>query len=154
MKDGALVLTKAKLDNEFSRFGGIPSADFALQSDFARYLCVRTTGFFEACVKHIFIEGAKRRSAPTVASYVERQVGRLNTIDYDRLLNLSSGFSKSEAASLATYLIGARKDALDSLIAVRHLIAHGRDSGISHSRVSEYRDRVIEILDELEAKFL
>src|ERR687895_2444231 len=45
-----------------------------------------------------------------------------------------------------------RKDAIDSIIANRHAIAHGRDSGITVARVVQYLDRCVEVIDFMEAQ--
>ncbi len=42
-----------------------------------------------------------------------------------------------------------RKDTVDSLINTRNGIAHGDDTGITFAHVSDYRDRVFEIVDKI-----
>ena len=43
-----------------------------------------------------------------------------------------------------------RKDAIDSIMSNRHLIAHGKDSTISLVRVSEYLKKSVEVVEFLE----
>jgi hypothetical protein len=53
---------------------------------------------------------------------------------------------------LEDYLIGQRKDALDSIIANRHQIAHGRDVGLSYIRMKNYYGEVKDIVAYLQAQ--
>ena len=43
-----------------------------------------------------------------------------------------------------------RKDAIDSIMANRHLIAHGKNSGISLVRVKDYLEKSIEVIEFIE----
>jgi hypothetical protein len=45
-----------------------------------------------------------------------------------------------------------RKDAIDSIMANRHQIAHGKDVGITVARVKEYLEKVVEIVDFIEVQ--
>jgi hypothetical protein len=45
-----------------------------------------------------------------------------------------------------------RKEAIDSIMANRHAIAHGRDSGITVVRVVSYLDKCVEIIEFIEAQ--
>ncbi len=44
------------------------------------------------------------------------------------------------------------KEAIDSIMANRHRIAHGRDSGITVARVREYLDKSVEVVEFIEAQ--
>jgi hypothetical protein len=45
-----------------------------------------------------------------------------------------------------------RKDAIDSIMNNRHLIAHGKDSGITVARVNDYLRKCIEVIEFIEAQ--
>ena len=46
--------------------------------------------------------------------------------------------------------MNGRKDAIDTIMANRHLIVHGKNSGITVARVSDYLDKAEEVLEFLE----
>jgi hypothetical protein len=43
-----------------------------------------------------------------------------------------------------------RGNAIDSIMQNRHLIAHGKDSGITIARLSQYLDNALELLEYIE----
>ncbi len=45
-----------------------------------------------------------------------------------------------------------RKDAIDSIMSNRHLIAHGGNSGITLTRVNQYLDKCVEVIDFIETQ--
>lgn len=46
----------------------------------------------------------------------------------------------------------SRKDAIDSIMANRHLIAHGRNTSISVARVRDYLDKAVEVIEFIETQ--
>ena len=43
-----------------------------------------------------------------------------------------------------------RRDAVDSIMANRHLIAHGKDSSVTVAKVRDWFDKAIEVLEYIE----
>lgn len=127
---------EAKVDATFSRVAGIDDAQ--VQADFARYLCVVASGFLEQAVRHTYGAYAQSRGHPNVARYVEARLSGFTNANCERLLGLAAGFQTTWRTQLEQYLVDERKDAIDSLIANRHQIAHGRDVGITYIRISTY----------------
>jgi hypothetical protein len=67
------------------------------------------------------------------------------------LLEIAGAFDDAWRTNLESFLADSgRKEAIDSIIANRHLIVHGKDSGITLVRVKEYLQRCIEVIDFLE----
>lgn len=140
---------RSKLDSVFSKVGGIEDPE--LQSEFSQYLCVLVSRFVEQAVEDILIEHSRVRSGTTVLKYVEDTVGRTN-LNMERLLQALGRFDTVWREELDEYTKGERKDALDSVVKLRHNIVHGEGTGITYQRVSAYYANVKEILrrvDEL-----
>lgn len=142
---------RAQLDASFGKVRLIN--DLELRADFARYLCVLVSGFMEQSVRDILIEHATARAAPTVARYVEGSVGRRN-LKTERLLQIVGSFSADWRKELEEYVNGERKDALDSVVANRNLIAHGEWTSISYHQLTEYYRNVKEIIVRLDTMCL
>jgi hypothetical protein len=53
---------------------------------------------------------------------------------------------------LAAETVGARKDAVDSVVNNRNRIAHGENVGISYVRIKEYYDRVVEVIELIDVQ--
>ncbi len=45
------------------------------------------------------------------------------------------------------------KDAVDSVVSNRHLIAHGQDVGIGFGTIKKYYERVVKAIETLEKEF-
>lgn len=127
------------------------SEDLELQSNWARYLCVLVSGFLEASVRTIYYEYTRTKAAPNVANYVDSQMSRFTNAKMDRILELTRSFSAVWADSLRVATQGRLKSSVDSVVDLRHKIAHGEPTGVSFSIISQYFTdvvRVIEIIEE------
>ncbi len=142
---------KKRLDYLFDRakeFAGEPE----LQAHWSRYLCVLVSGFLEVAVQTLFTEYAKSKATPVVSNYVDAQVSRFQNPKMDKILELTRAFSSEWAEELDKATSGELKDAIDSIAANRHKIAHGESVGISLSRISRYYRDAVRVIDLIEAQ--
>jgi hypothetical protein len=155
MRDRELQRLKTELGNAFDRVDEIDPGAIQLQGEYARYLCVRTSGFLEVTVKYMLAEFVRRSSfKPAVARYVASRVERHQSMKGTQLLDLVGSFDPAWRTSLEAFLDMEHKDALDSVVTNRHAIAHGRPTGISFVRVQRYYELVLEIAEFLEDMIL
>jgi hypothetical protein len=115
-------------------------------------ICILVFGFAEQATRHIYTESARSRSARSIARYVERQREGWTNADATKLCTLTSAFDARWTNDLEDYLAGQRKDALDSVVANRHVIAHGRDVGLTYIRIRDYYREVRDIVAYLETQ--
>ena len=139
---------KQILDATFTRVpaGG---SDLELLSDFAKYLCVLTSGFLEQAVIALVLEHARVNASPTVQRYVESQLRRFTNAKAQRLVDLLGRFDPDWRIDLQAYLVDERKDAVDSVIDLRNTISHGQSVGLTLARIRNYCDRVNEVVDHI-----
>ncbi|WP_130430706.1 HEPN domain-containing protein [Rivibacter subsaxonicus] len=149
-----LDAARKRLTSAFLRASELPEGALELRSDYARYLCVLVSGFVEVAVFEMAAEHCRRRASPTVSNYGISQLGKLQNIKCERLAQLLSSFDPSWRAAFEAFVGGPRSDALDSAVDLRNKIAHGESVGLTLSRVTDYRDRIVEILDFVEELFL
>ncbi|WDT73987.1 MAG: HEPN domain-containing protein [Candidatus Manganitrophus sp.] len=123
------------------------TADIEVQSDFAKYFCVLVSGFLENALIEIVLDFAQKRSAPEVALFVERQLDYWTNPNCEKIANLIGSFSPDWRVKVEGYLIDERKAAVNSLVALRHKIAHGESVGTSLSQVKEYYSKVVEVVN-------
>jgi len=88
-----------------------------------------------------------------VGNYSESQLGKLQNIKTEKLLQLVGAFDPVWRAELENYMEGARRDALDSVVDLRNKIAHGESVGITYQRISDYYARIKEAMDFLKGRF-
>lgn len=145
---GEIDRLRKRLDATFSRAPD-PTADLELQADFAKYLCVLTSGYLESAICALLIGYAKSKSAPAVASFVERQLGPWTNPKAEKIIDLLGAFSGDWKNDLLTYLVDERKDSINSLIALRHQIAHGESVGTSMSQIKRHYKTVNDVIEHL-----
>lgn len=141
---------RRQLDTTFTRARGL-NADAELLSDFARYLSVLVSGFVEQATIELLIEFVRTHSDPRIHRYVERSVRHLSNLKTQRLIDVVGALDPEWRSELEAFIVDEYKDALDGIVDLRNTIAHGRNVGVTLSRVSEYYERVKTIIDRIAA---
>ena len=136
---------KSRLDALFGKVSKIN--DLEMRSHWARYLCVLVSGFIEESVRAIVGEYAAKHSSSEIANYVERQLGRETNLNMSRIVGLLSQFDPDIGKKLEQRTNGELKDAVDSVIANRHLIVHGRDVSVSYVRINGWYKKVVKVIE-------
>lgn len=125
--------------------------DVELLAHWARYFCVIVAGLIENGVREIYSEYVTRTATARVASYVRSRLAAIQNPNSERLVQVTRSFDVAWATALESFMDdNGRKDAVDSIMNLRHQIAHGRNAGVSYVRVAEYLQRVIEVLEFVE----
>jgi hypothetical protein len=140
---------KQKLDATFSRASKLPLDDAELLSDFARYLCVLVAGFLEQSVIELTLEHVRNHSQASVQGYAESRLRQFTTANAQRITDLMGTFDAGWRSDLDGYLVDERKAAVDSVVALRHNIAHGRFVGVTMTTIKEYYPRVKHVVDHI-----
>jgi hypothetical protein len=139
---------RARIDAAFGRANALQSAaDPETNADFAKYLCVLVSGFLERAVSESVQEHARKRSAPTLQRFVENNTWGFTNVKCEKLKNLLGSFDPNWRLQLDALLVDEVKDAIDSLVANRHLITHGGSVGLTYVRVKEYYKHVREVVE-------
>ena len=152
MKTIRAVAYKQRLDVLFKRVSSSP--DDLDRAHWARYLCVLVSGFIETSLGAIYSDYARKRAAPDVAAYVCARLAKLTNMKMADVCGLAGEFNRSWRCHLEQATAGEIKDAVDSVVANRNLIAHGRDVGISYHRVKDYYGSVVTMVELVESTVL
>jgi hypothetical protein len=134
-----------RLDATLSRAPN-PTADIEVQADFAKYFCVLVSGFLENALIALILDVAQRRSAPEIALFVERQLEHWTNPNCEKIIQLLGNFRLTWRDAVEKYLVDERKDAVNSIVALRHKIAHGESVGTSLIQVKGYYNIVLEVI--------
>jgi len=134
-----------RLDATLAR-GPATSADIEVQADFAKYACVLVSGFLENAVVALLLDVAQKRSAPEVAFFVERQLDYWTSPTTEKIVQLLGDFNPDWRKTAEDYLVDERKAAVNSLVALRHKIAHGESVGTSIAQVRAYYATVVGVI--------
>ena len=141
---------KARLDAVFER--GSESgrvSDLETSADFAKYLCVLVSGYLEKSIAEILLQHTRRNGSPTLQRFVESNIRNFTNVKCEKLKMLLGSFNPVWRDSCDALLVDETKDALDSLVANRHLIAHGGSVGITYNRVETYYHHVQIVISKI-----
>lgn len=129
--------------------------DLDLQGHWGRYLCVLAAGFLENAIREVYADRARRHASRDIASFVMQSLDRIQSPKAQRFIDVAATFDKDWGQLLEDFLSeddSHRKNAIDSIINNRHLIAHGRNASISVARVQEYLKASVEVIDFMEGQ--
>ena len=153
MKIVSLVSQKHKIEWLIGQARTFDGDQLELQSHWARYLCILVAGFLENAISEVYASYVKRCSNEQVANYVEAALGKIQNPKAQKFLDTAKAFNHDWGSCLCTYIEeNGRKDAIDSVMSNRHLIAHGKDSGITLARLDQYFKKSVEVIEFIETQ--
>lgn len=150
MKNKEVVRYKKQLDDLFDKIYNLPQDDSEIQSHWARYLCIRVSGFLEISIRSIYSQYTKDKAAPFVVNYVESQLKIFQNPNMEKVLKITRYFNPSWAERLDKITEGEIKDAIVSIVAQRNQIAHGVNAGITYSKIKTYYQNAIQLVELIE----
>lgn len=142
---------KQVLNGLIAKTQSATSGDVEMQSHWAKYLCVLAAGFLENAIAELYGDYCRRSASPAVAKFAVRSLTRIRNPKTNTFIEVCRSYDKTWADSLEAFIEDdGRKEAINSIMANRHLIAHGKDSGITVARVNEYFGKALTVLDFIE----
>ena len=123
--------------------------DIELQSHWAKYLCILSSGLFEIAVQEIYGDFVRKNTTQPIANFVESKLVRITNPNMKVFLELSSLFSVSWKNELEEFTNkNGRSEAINSIIANRNLISHGRgkDSSITVTQLQSWLEKSLEVI--------
>ncbi len=134
--------------NKISQFSG---DDIEVQSHWAKYICILSAGLLENSIYEIYKDFVVKKSSKPVSNYATATLSKIQNPNTNKFVEVTRSFNPLWADELERYLgEDGRGEAINSIIANRHKIAHGQSSNISLSRVKEYLEKSIQVLSFLE----
>ncbi|HJR74976.1 MAG TPA: HEPN domain-containing protein [Luteimonas sp.] len=138
---------KDVLDATFLRAKKIDSSEIELRADFARHLCVLVSGFLDQTIKNYTAEYVAKRSNPAVTNYVVRSIKNLTNLKAEKLKQHVLSFDSGWQTKIDELIADERKDAIDSLVNLRHGIAHGQPDDVTLVRIEGYYKEIVKVVD-------
>ncbi|MBI1747670.1 MAG: hypothetical protein HYR55_13950 [Acidobacteria bacterium] len=149
MKNVEVTRSRQRLDSLFDQVKAFVQ-DAELQSHWAKYLCILVSGFLETSVREIYSQYTEAKSAPYIVNFVEYQLKSFQNPKMEKILDLTGMFSPEWESSLRNATKGELKDAVDSIVANRNNISHGKSVGITYATVQNYYQNVIKVVELIE----
>jgi len=152
MKNGEIWRQLQRLRSLMER-AAKTTKDIELLAHWARYFCVLTAGLIENALKEIYLEYVSRTASGPVASYARSRITTIQNPNAEKFLEVARSFDPSWAAELEGFMDdNGRKDAIDSIMNIRHQIAHGKNAGITYTQISDYLKSAIEVIEFIESQ--
>lgn len=142
---------KDALDATFTRASKIDPVEIELRADFARHLCVLVSGFIDQTIKSLTIEYVRSRSSETVTNHVSRSIVNLTNLRSTKLVAHLQSFDANWKAELEALVADERKAAVDSVVTLRHGIAHGKPGDVTIARMQDYYREINKVMTGVRA---
>lgn len=129
-------------------------ADTRTQSFMAKYLTVYIAGVYEQSVEEILNEYASLTGQLEIENFVANQLDKsFRNPDMANIIRVVKQFSTSWAEDLRL-LPQKNKDAIDSIVNNKNLIAHGQPSVITVGDVKTYHADSTVVIEKIDDLFL
>jgi hypothetical protein len=145
--DLSLQTISSRLDRVFESSRSI--TDDEIKSHYSRYLCVLTSGYLEESIKIIFRIYISSRTHPTISNYVISSISKLTNLKTEKIGNFLNSFNSEWKEKFETMLTDEEKDSVNSVVANRHLIAHGQNVGVSFVSVNEWYKNIKKAVEKV-----
>ncbi len=151
MKNQEISRQIQRLEALYARARDASDTQLDLQAHWARYLCILLSGLVENGIKEIYSDFIGRAASKPVADYAIAYLLTVQNPKAEKILLIAGSFKKEWREQLQVYLDDqGRKDAVDSVMANRNQIAHGKDVNITLGRLRSFLDKVIDVLAFIE----
>jgi uncharacterized protein YjbJ (UPF0337 family) len=130
-----------------------PAFDDHTRAHISNYICVLLSGLLETAIREIIAIYCEKKSIPAIANFVKNRLERFQNPDPESILQLLNSFDSGIGDKLEQQWSGEIKDAVGSIVGNRHLIAHGRDTSTTLTRVSEWTKAAKKFIEFMEKEF-
>lgn len=138
---------RQRLESLFEKISDIE--DFELKAEWAKYLCVRTSGLIEEAVRIVLEDYSEERSEARVSNYVSKELEYFSNPKTGKIVALLRNFDRDWGQMLEDEMEGELKEAVNSIVANRHLIAHGQDVNLSFVQMQDFHQRALRAIDTI-----
>jgi hypothetical protein len=143
-----------RLDTLFKRVASFPK--LYDQAEWSKYLCILVSGYIETSLRVLLEEYSSNNSSTYIQNFVSKEIGNITNCKTNKIKDILSKFNPSWGTDFITQIANKSriadeiKNSIDSIVANRHKIAHGENTGISYSTVKNYYENVKKAVEVLE----
>jgi hypothetical protein len=145
----AIHAHQQRIEAVFARATALAN-DPELLADHAKYLCVLVSGFIEKSLSEVVLEHARRTGAPSLQRFVEATTARFTNAKSAKVLQFLATFDPDWRRLVEGVLVDEYKDAFDSVVALRHQIAHGSSVGVTFVRIKDYFAAIVDVIETIQ----
>lgn len=125
------------------------------QSHWAKYLSVLISGYLEQSIKEILLEFTTSHAAASLGHYIQATWPQSQNMNTNNIKNILENFDRSWGAHFESWLAenDQYKSEINSLIASRNDVAHGKEANTTNVTLRSARKRLevaFDVIDFLE----
>lgn len=152
MRNTELNRQYTKIQRLIDGTGNSTHNDLELQGHWGKYLCVLASGFLENAISAVYIDFVGKAASPHVTQYTMKNLDKIQNPKASRFVQLAYQFKSEWGKELEDFFQShpEKKQAIDSIMTNRHLVAHGKMSSISVHQVREYLERSVSVIEFIE----
>ena len=150
MNKKEIASSRSRLKNLFEKVS-LYNQDYETQSQWARYLSVLVYGYLERSIRILLINYCEKKAPPYVANYAERNLRRFQNAKLGKIFDMMGSFSPLWVAELERNTTEEMKAAIESVVNLRHKIAHGENVGITYAGIKKYYQEILKFVELIES---
>lgn len=130
-----------------------PPDDPDMIGHLGKYCCVLAAGFLENALRELLAAYSRAHSRGPVGQFAASRLETLRNPNGERFISITKAFDQNWSAEVEALLsadAGSRRDAIDSIMNTRHLVAHGRNTSIGVARVKDLLRRSVDVVELVE----
>lgn len=139
-----------KLDSIIADADKISKDDDELRSHMAKYICIRVSGLMETFFKRQLANYLQGSTPKPVENFVNSRFKAFTSVNCKKISDTLGLFSEDWVIVFERDMTEAMRTSLDSIVANRHNLAHGKDQGITLKQVKDYYANVKDVIRLLE----
>lgn len=104
----------------------------------AEIMTIWASSYLEVAFRDTLRAHARQKASPDVAQFVDSRLKRTRNPNLENLLQLAGAFNPSWRKVLEDVSSGVVGDSINSIVSLRHQVAHGRSGSLSVARIVQY----------------
>jgi RiboL-PSP-HEPN len=132
----------------------LPVEATELRGHWGRYACIVCSGYLETALRIVIQIKVDAKASPEICAYVRQSLKSIQNPKADRFTQVLGSFDSKWKSQLDAFFDANQdvKNAIDSIMSNRHLIAHGKSCSVSIAQVTTYfylADKAVDFIDNL-----
>ena len=107
----------------------------------------------EYVLYELALDHCRKKSSPRIVNYVSKNLEKIQNPKFEKILDLLSSFDPAWGTEFEDFATGQKKEALNSVVALRNQIAHGENANITLASIITYYKQIKLIIKFLSEKF-
>ena len=115
----------------------------------AQLMTIWASGYLETTCRALVLEYTRQRAEPNIVNYVSASVERFQNPKMEKISALIRMFDGEAADRIDEFAEGRIKESVNSIVGVRHQIAHGKSATISVAMITQHFENARRLVQKM-----